>query len=223
MTVISHKYKYIFIHISKNAGSSVSRLLQSKEDHHFLKQSLRRIGARLPIRVTSIDLFNSIEPGRASRSIGFSFFPPHAKALDLKKHLPFHLFDSYFKFAVIRNPWDRCVSRYVYFKKINKKYKELSFKEFLEQQQKLDHISQARFIFDECGNNLLDKLIKFENLEDDLKIITDKLSIPVATEISHANSSRHKDDYRKYYTNDELIELVAKNAAKDIDYFGYSF
>ena len=105
-------------------------------------------------------------------------------------------------------------------REVVEKDKGLSFKEFLHQGNVKN---QTRFIFDEQGNKLVDHILRFENINDDINTIINKLSIPVNADLPHINASQDKGDYREYYTSDDLIEFVSKNAAKDIDYFGYTF
>lgn len=175
---------------------------------------------RLKCKYQTIIYFNS---GAASKSIGFSLFHPHASAVEIKNHLPYDIYNSYLKFAIVRNPWDWYVSRYTYFKQISERFRCLSFKEFLEIDLEQHNRFQSRFIFDENGTKLVDHILRFENLNEDIKTITNKLSIPVSADLPHINSSRDKDDYRNYYTSNDLIEIVSIKAAKDIESFGYTF
>lgn len=159
-----------------------------------------------------------------------------------------HQTNNYFKFTFVRNPWDRCVSKYhwVFTKSRNNElyraYMEGSFKEFLINDdgifnfdKKLDdktpylnkmrlkvapYDNQLDWISDEDGNILTDYIGKLENAKEDFGIVCDKIGIP-RQRLPHKNKTKHKH-YTEYY-DDETKQIVAEKYAKDIEYFGYEF
>lgn len=150
--------------------------------------------------------------------------------------------NSYFKFAFVRNPWCRAVSSYHYVVKTLENFKDpklltewekhcstvldtarkpLSFKELLTS----DKFSwfckpQDLWTHNVYGDILLDFIGKFENLQQDFNIICDKIGIP-QQQLAHVNKTKHKH-YTEYY-DDETKQIVAEKYAKDIEYFGYKF
>ena len=147
---------------------------------------------------------------------------------EYKKHL-----SAYFKFSVIRNPWSRFLSAFVFAKKEFRKTR-CSFKKFcLNTQkncpQKGSHKPYYRYIqtnqFDylydkENGKILVDFICRLENMQDDFNIVCDKIGIS-QQKLPHKNKSEHKH-YTEYY-DDETKSIVAEKYAKDIEYFGYKF
>ena len=138
----------------------------------------------------------------------------------------------FLKFAFVRNPWDRTLSGVHYRKKVGGScYKNYTIKDYLNGfttktncHDKLSinqHIRpQYEFVFDETGNNLMDFIGRFENLQEDFNVVCDKIGIP-RQELPHKNKSKHKH-YTEYY-DDETREIIAEKYAKDIEYFGYKF
>jgi hypothetical protein len=141
-------------------------------------------------------------------------------------------FKNYFKFACVRNPWDRLVSAFAYrssggnksqsdksiaqewgkdFKNFLKKINTLKENVFLKPQVMFIHIDETLCV---------DYVMRFESFESEAKKITSKLSIPI-NEIYKVRQSKHKH-YTEYY-DEETKQIVAEKYAKDIEYFGYKF
>tara|TARA_Y100001933_G_C19002317_1_gene565108 strand:+ start:1014 stop:1625 length:612 start_codon:yes stop_codon:yes gene_type:complete len=140
------------------------------------------------------------------------------------------IWDTYFKFSIVRNPWDRLVSTYYnkvlgmnkkYKIKFYKKFRHRSFKYFITylsniNLSKEEHIKyQYKFI-----PNNVNFIGKFENLQNDFNTICDNIGIPHC-ELPHWNRTQH-EHYTEYY-DDETRKIVAEKYAKDIEYFNYEF
>jgi len=149
--------------------------------------------------------------------------PPHTQAQHLKELLGSEIWNSYFKFAVVRHPLDRMVSAYHFFDQKSyshgrRKLKFIGFPEYVEQLRtrgRRDNIfmPQARFL-----HPGVDQVCRFESLEADLGSVFARFGLPAA-ELPHANASTH-DHYLSYYTQD-LVNLVADYYSKDFEQYGY--
>jgi hypothetical protein len=214
MTLISHKYRYIFIHIPKTAGSSIQAALVSREPRPFLVRLLWRLFILFRIDKQTA-LFSWINIHHV-HGLFFAAFAAHATAREVKDALPGGIFDGYFKFAVVRNPWDHCVSVYEYFNQVHGRRYE--FKEFLER----GFTPQKARISDANGNLLVDYVARMENLESDMQHVFVKCGIPLAArDIIKSNQSSRRP-LGDYY-DAEAIEMVRRLYKEDIEYFGYSF
>jgi len=142
------------------------------------------------------------------------------------------IWDSYFKFATARNPWDRWVSIYFY----SKKYRmvdNLDFPEWIKRKHELHvknngnpskmdrqwphlYIPQISWIT-ENGKKVVDSIIKIENYKKELE---KALNIKIET-MPHAHRTTHSPYYTLY--DDKTTTLVAEMSKQDIEYLGYEF
>tara|TARA_B100002019_G_scaffold216392_1_gene188982 strand:- start:1022 stop:1555 length:534 start_codon:yes stop_codon:yes gene_type:complete len=143
----------------------------------------------------------------------------HSRASKIKKEVGESVWNCYYKFSFVRNPFDKIVSQYHY-NRSGFGLQNSTFKEYVKawyNGKKISNSSQFNlFYLDEK----LDFIGRFENIQKDFDIICDKIGIP-KQELPHKNKSQHKH-YTEYY-DDETREIVAEKYAKDIEYFGYKF
>ena len=149
----------------------------------------------------------------------------HTTAGQMQRMYPIGLFQEYYKFAFVRNPWDLMVSYYHYLQSRSGHHRSAkvqslgSFEEYLAYEIKRDKISQTRFLTDPNGELLVDYVGCFESLAEHFNVICSELNID--TELEHRNSSRHRG-YQSYY-DATTRQMVAEHWRQDIEQFGYSF
>lgn len=151
-------------------------------------------------------------------------------------------FDTAYKFAFVRNPFDRAVSSYAY--SIKNRWFSGSFKQFAKtpfndlHQKACQHsqpltlhlslhkLEYRKTCFQFYPNqsdfkpDYLNFIGKVENIQEDFNTICDKIGIP-QQQLPHKNKTKHKH-YTEYY-DEETREIVAEKYARDIEYFGYKF
>jgi len=154
----------------------------------------------------------------------------HQGALELKSLLPAQRWDSYFKFAFVRNPWDRLVSWY--FMCVQATAPNAFARYVMENVPTFEDFvvrptgilerttrNQLDYLVDADGRMLVDRVGRYEALDADFSDVMRRLGISGA--LPRANPSAH-ESYRHYY-GDDLRAIVARRFARDIEAFGYTF
>ena len=141
------------------------------------------------------------------------------------------IFNSFFKFSAVRNPWARAVSLYSRGEGIPLKDK-LTFDEFCDNhiyasdtcRQPTLHENQYDWLCDNKGQILVDYIYKIEDFDNAINIIksqTNNRLILKNIKLNQSPNSKSKD-YRDFY-NDKTRKIIEKRFEKDIDYFKYTF
>lgn len=175
--MICHHYKCIFVHIPKNAGQSIERV--------FLNLLGLTWGTRAPLLLRYNDK-PELGPPRLA----------HLKAHEyvIYKYITNEMFNEYFKFATVRNPFCRTVSIYKYF---YFKYNILAdFKTFLLGYFKNELVKnkfwfvgpQSDFVFTNDGEQLVDYIIYFEDLQNGFDHVCKQIDLS-QTQLKHTNKS----------------------------------
>lgn len=162
-------------------------------------------------------------------------------ALDIPGEVPSHrtpthlvhhrTWEEYFSFVVVRNPFDRLVSSYVYHTDSDyrgyylTKYPHLhgmSFEEYFRAMQAeafaiRPQVDYCRHRFSE---EKVDFVCRFEELERDFGRLCDRLGIQA--QLPHLNRSHHAS-YRSYYRNDGFKQQVQAFYRADLKQFKYHF
>jgi hypothetical protein len=142
----------------------------------------------------------------------------HATPVNLKP-----LFNDFgWSFCCVRNPWDRVVSWYNFFKEQRKIF--ISFEEYMDCVINNDWSGKyIRPITPQCltiNDKDVDYIIKYENLIEDFKVVQNKVNCyEPLSHINKANYTKHAD----YYAKDKYINWIAEYYAEEIASLDYSF
>ena len=152
---------------------------------------------------------------------------------------PHSLYERYFKFAFVRNPWDRLVSAYEFlaqggFDAGDRRWAVRNLSEFDEfgdfVRGWLNHeniYSRVHFVpqyiflrganGDEPG---VDFVGRVESFDRDFRHVCEVLGVDAQRR--HDNVSSRRKNYREYY-DEETKRMVGRTYSKDIELFGYEF
>jgi hypothetical protein len=205
--IISFEHKFVFAAVPKTGTHAVRQALRAHLGSEDMEQVGLFVQKKFPI------------PELAALQHG------HISLQQLRPHLSPEQFDSFFKFAFVRNPFDRFVSYCSFMTRFKG--------EFLAQPQRVmahflqnpprQHVlfwPQNSFIVDSNGELLADYVGRVEKMQQSYDEIAKRIGIPSA-QLEKVNTST-RSDFRSYYTP-PLVEGVAKLYARDLELFGYEF
>ena len=208
--LISNRHKFIFIHIYKNAGTSISDSLlpyAATQGEIFVYKVLRKL------HLTKVSPW---EPYGGAR---------HLQAQEIIEHMGEEKFRSYFSFTIVRNPWDWQVSLYSYMLKNERhvqheKIRRLgTFDNYIQWRCASEVRFQKDFVYSPDGELLVNYVGRFESLSHDFAEICKHIGIAATLPMLNVSNTK---PYQSFYSNETRC-MVAETFAPDIELFGYSF
>jgi hypothetical protein len=211
--IINHSYRFIFLHIPKTAGTSVTNWL------------------------TGFTGWNDIELG--GTDYGERLQAIYCRRFKLEKHSPARqiravvgdaLWSDYFKFAIVRHPLDRLVSAYHFYRQWQHPsvapVAELpDFDAFLNSEYLArDRLNCTRatglqsVFLDSVEAAPVDLICRFETLAEDIAQVAARIGVEPPT-LPQLNSSE-RAAAQGYYTPASMA-LACDFYAADLERFGY--
>ena len=207
--LISDSHEFIFLRMRKVASTSMKAIL--------LPMCLPRPEGRIAHLKSRAKL---------ERDYQKNVFRAHDDIQAAQKRMSPETFNRYFKFAFVRNPWDRLVSEYNFLLERpahgrHARVKKLDgFKQFIQMQIPRKDAYQVNMLCDRQGDLLMDFVGKLENLDQDWQTACAGAGIPYQA-LPHRNVTERKP-YKDYYDS-ESIQLVSKHWAREIELFEYTY
>ncbi len=205
--IISTLHKFVFVAIPKTGTHAVRQALRE----HMGPQDMEQVGLFVQRKL----------PIPALAQIGHG----HITLQELRPHVQPDAWASFFKFAFVRNPFDRFVSYCAFVTREGDEFENDPQAVMRDVLAKPPHHHilfhpQHKFIADASGTLLTDYVGRVEEMQKSYDEISARIGIPTRT-LEKVNTTKRRN-YREYF-NDELIEGVAKLYARDLEYFDYEF
>lgn len=215
--LISHKYKFIFLRTEKTAGSSLSEALSKALGDDVIEADMTR---------PAWAKYSPIHHGALKRNFPKFFgLHAHATAKQARSVLGPEIFDTYYKFAVERNPWDRQVSLYVHRKWKHNKPADNFDKDISSFfYRNAEYVRLKNWSIYAIGDKVaVDKIVKYENLNEELGAVFEHLGLPEPIELPKLRQYKaSRPHYSTFYT-DTSREIVRKWYSREIDACEYVF
>jgi hypothetical protein len=206
--IISALHKFIFVAIPKTGTHSVRQALREHMGPRDIEQVGLFVQKRFPI------------PELAQLQHG------HLSLQQVRPYLRPEEWASFFKFAFVRNLFDRFVSYCAFMTRADGQFDRdprQVMRHFLFEAPPHGHLlfrPQHLLITDEGGQLLTDYVGRVERMQESYEEIAGRIGIPTRP-LDKVNASERRD-YREYY-DQQLIDGVAKHYARDLKLFDYRF
>ena len=215
--MISHKHKCIFIHIAKCAGTSIEHAFGVDVVNHNAEENEHLFGW---------DNRNKLWLQHATPQ----------QLIDLG-YINEDTWNTYYKFIVFRNSWDRAYSDYLWMQNVrnicdtfeNFINKSGNFKKILNDQSSRlyagDHLYlQKSYFFLNNHEIKYETVINFDTLQVGVDKVLKDLNLDCDFFSTHLNSSKSRKNihYSKFY-NYRKKKLIAERYKEDIDFFHFKF
>jgi len=225
--IVNHSHKFIFVHVPKAAGTSVSELFS-------------KFSAYSDLEVGGTELGEALQ-NAYKRRFGLT---KHSTAEEIRAIIGEDTWRSYYSFAFVRDPYARAQSTFHFMKRWhgNKEMKQLSFMDehpdfrsfvmsdtFLKQKAHRLLWPQARWLLDEAGNVMVNQVGRLESLDEDIhKILSTAPGLVAAGAAPESAPAKNKSAS----TDAALFELLSSDAEVenriyeaykiDFELFGYA-
>ncbi len=259
--IISHRHRFIFIKTEKTAGTSleialakicgpedvISRFVHPADRE--LRDSLgpgyrREQNDKVPLRfLTPLDVARSIA------RLHWPRFTNHMAAAEIRRFVPPEVWNGYFKFCVERNPWDKVISSYYWWRELEAQRRhapeafrsglgdaahgvewmmthhpvgERSFSEFVRSGR--GNLVQGYDLYTIDGEVVVDRILRFESLAEEVADVARYLGIDGIPPLPRAKGGVRDPRSSRHDLYDDLSRAkVAQVFAREIALLGYEF
>jgi hypothetical protein len=215
--MISIQKQFLFIHVPKTGGNSIQGLLKNYSEDDIVKLANHQDGVeRFEVRNKRYNI------------------EKHSTLSNYKSELDANTYQSLFKFATIRNPWDMVISFYFSPHRGVKKWNRNDFISLVDNISPLRYYICLKQVLEDASPKFgadkfnmligldhdIDFMVRFEHLDHDFQVICKKIGIPFAPLVKRNTSTRAH--YSHYY-DDELKEIVRAKFFEEIKFGNYNF
>ncbi|HKL62944.1 MAG TPA: sulfotransferase family 2 domain-containing protein [Woeseiaceae bacterium] len=204
--IVSHRHRFVFVAVPRVATRALRQALTMQLDAMDWQQQNLFARHRLPV------------PDLAAAEHG------HLSVRDLRPRLPQEYWQSYLKFAFVRDPFERFVDSFLSLEAADdpdpaavavRMKRALGTQRFRRRRLTLP---QRHFLVDEEGRLAVDFVGRFETLDASWRQLCTRLGLAAVPLARRREPERQ--DWTRYY-DAELAGMVADYYRDDLECFGY--
>lgn len=225
--IVSHEHKFIFVKTTKTAGTSVEIALSrhcgphdiitpiSPEDEVMRAEAGGRPPQNYRIPLGSLDASDWL---RLLRTRKRRRYRNHYPASLIRRYVGPTVWDSYFKFSIERDPFDKAISRYYWSTKPPRPPLDVYLQSAPATQLSNWHI----YTIDD--RVAVDYIIRYERLRDGLDEVAARIGLPGSLDLPRAKGGHRQE--RAHYS--QILDQASRHrieavCAREIDTFGYQW
>lgn len=229
--LISHRYRFIYTKTAKTAGTSVESFFERfcMPDGEWTQTHSR-------------DQYVSPEGvvGYRGHTVpeGVIWWN-HMPASTIKALVGEEIWDGYFKFCVVRNPFEKCISAFCHLgadyevggwprirtaiSRLRDERPNWEQRRFISYLANNVPVDRDKYTID--GEFCMDDVIRYENLEGDMRRICQRIGVEYDAKFlpTFKKGIRSKRSTIAALYTDESRQIVDKKFAYELEYFGYRF
>jgi hypothetical protein len=229
--IVSHRHKFIFMRTTKTASTSMEISLSrycGPEDVitpvNELDEPILLEKGIAPQNYTRPRRWWECRPKDIARLLLKGTRPEkvlywnHMSARAVRELVTPPVWDSYFKFCFVRNPWDRAISRYYWNLSRDSRLSDLD-----KSLRKNDPNSNFE-IYTINGEMAVDFVGKFENMQEDLAKICQRLSLAYDGWLPRTKAKSRID--KRHYSevlSPVQADYIRQKCRREIELFNYTF
>ena len=239
--IISHSRRFIFVKTYKTAGSSLEVALSKycdkgdiltplDDDEEAKRRALSGLGAQNYGKAAQRYRLEDLA-WLASRRKRVERYNEHSAAWQIRRMIGEEIWGSYFTFTIVRNPYDRCLSRFYYSKKVLEdrgKGRPWDLED-IDQYMRYNpwEINENWVMYTQSDRPIVDFFVRYEHLEADLGAVSERLGLghnlhEDLKSISAKRGIRPQSSAPSVRLSPAGRDMVSLLCAPEIALFGYS-
>jgi hypothetical protein len=240
--LISHSKKFIFLKTYKTGSSSIESVLRKYcgvTEFDLDDRSVRGVHNNSVVSEDGIITFpryrGSIDNGLKNGNK--DYYWDHMTASELKEKIGTEIWDSYYKFCVVRNPFEKVLSLlyFFYFRSMENRCcggyvgdnvkKEWIFELVSKNFGRRMLLGYDNFFDSEIytmnGDVCVDRVLRYENLDTEFSEVLEYLGL-IQEDLPRINSTYKDKDIRpEQFLSSDMISFIRNKYAFEIERFGY--
>ena len=228
--ILSHKYRFIFLKTGKTAGTSTEIALSAHcgpddiitpigEEDEDIRRQLGYPGPQNYLASPLAYRFRDLVALATQRELKMAFYN-HVPAFRVRRLIGDRIWRDYYKFCIVRNPWERVISSYYWHTRDTRP--RPSVRDFLRDGGAVGMQRRGFQVYTIAGEVAVDKVCRFETLAGDLEDVRRRLGIPEPLNLPRAKEGSRSDrrSYREILDKEEIDE-IRRLFADEFELFGY--